>query len=81
MTTIVGWLALILLAACGGNQSTEVDAPGTSAVTDSLIVTSYEVDDSLFPNPERGFYRRVEMKWGCHLENSTGHATAAAGFY
>ncbi|SVC75245.1 uncharacterized protein METZ01_LOCUS328099, partial [marine metagenome] len=42
----VGWLALILLAACGGNQSTKVDAPGTSAVTDSMIVTSYEIDDS-----------------------------------
>jgi len=61
MTTIVGWLALILLAACGGNQSTEVDAPGTSAVIDSMIVTSYEVDDSLFPNPERGFYRYTDL--------------------
>ncbi|MBQ39362.1 MAG: hypothetical protein CME04_23515 [Gemmatimonadaceae bacterium] len=57
LATICGAL---LHVACG-SQSTENDAVIGGSTLDSLIVTRYEVDDSLFPNPERGFYRYADL--------------------
>ncbi len=49
MKWVVIGLAVTTLMGCGTRR------------TDPVIVTSYEVDDDLFPNPERGLYRYTSL--------------------
>jgi len=54
-------LAAMTLLACSASQTTQAGGATESASADSTIVTVYEVDKGLFPNPERGFYRYTNL--------------------
>lgn len=60
-TILIVGMATASLMACSTSQSTQGARLDGSVSADSVIVTSYEVDDRLFPNPERGFYRYTSL--------------------
>jgi hypothetical protein len=61
MLAVFGLLSLLVFVACGGKQLVQGDTRVEDVTTDSLIVTHYEVGDSIFVNPERGFYQYTDL--------------------
>lgn len=62
-------LALILVIGCITCSQKTVDEPKTR----TTVVVNYEPDDSIFPNPERGFYKYSD----CNLGTGTNLLNAA----
>ncbi|MBT3343847.1 MAG: DUF4832 domain-containing protein [Gemmatimonadetes bacterium] len=52
-------LVCAILSGCGSQSSGRM-AP-SSVTGDEPIITTYEVDESIFPNPERGFYKYMNL--------------------
>ena len=54
-------LAAMILMVCSACQTTQAGRAMQSVTVDSTIITVYQADKGLFPNPERGFYRYTNL--------------------
>jgi hypothetical protein len=69
INTLLMPLALILMVGCVTCSKKAID----NEVPKPLLTVNYEPDESIFPNPERGFYKYSS----CNLGTGTGFLTQA----